>query len=338
MINSMLVEATLNAFKEILTENNVPFVVWEGEEYEHFRNLWDKAEVSEKALAMRQARPAARRLAEKEKFLFLKDGEPVRIRLNYLKRKLNKDSFGEMLFERPDKDWRFTISIKKDANVLAAMPVADRDTDSYHHHIVSVFNEIDDFGDRIFGVPCSNDYFNDVNTILNKIAPLDRKTWARLLSDEEFAYKEVITPMLKAIGDEVPRICMYHPEAPKKLIEYFYGVIDYYFIDPIDEIKVTRIGSVNAHGDLGRIPNNHNYMTTRVNFPTQLLDVRFATGKFGEISRDTIQFSFDGGWAICLKLRIAHSEENGSNFALNAYLPVTPFGSYRDQVEWDPEA
>jgi hypothetical protein len=25
-------------------------------------------------------------------------------------------------------------------------------------------------------------------------------------------------------------------------------------------------------------------------------------------------------------------------FEMQVYLPVTPFGSYRDQVDWDPEA
>lgn len=335
MINTVLVGATLKAFEDILTAKGVPFEVRDDEETRFYRQLWE--ETADKELALRKARPAIERIASKEPFLFLTDGDPLVIRLNYLTRELEKDSFGEILLERPDLDWRFSISIKDDAKVLSSMPVADRNVESYENR-TSTFNEIDDFGDRIFGVPCSNEYFNDVNETLMKIEPLDRETWARLLTDEDFAYDNLIVPMLKAIGAELPRIFRYHPEGPRKLLDYFYGKIDYYFICPIEELGVTRIGAVNAHGGLGCMLNNDNHTIAQVRFPTELLDVRFATGRFGEISKDTLQFSFDRGWALCFRIFIEETEEKGRDFALRVYLPVTPFGSYRDQVEWDPEA
>lgn len=336
MINSLLVASTLKSFEDLLKANDIPYEVEDTEAFRYYKKIWDESD--KQALFLRQARPAVERIASKEPYLFEKGGAPLQIRFNDRHRKLKKDSFGEILLEREDLDWRVSLSVKRDANVIATMPVADRDIAVYMDKVVNVFNEIDDFGDRIFSVPCSNEYFDEVNDILQKIVPLDKDTWARLLSDEKFAYDSLITPMLDAIGHEIPRICADHPEAPQRLIEYFYGKIDYYYINPIDAVGVTRIGAVNSHGDLGRIPGTHNFNTPQVKFPTKLLDVRFANGRHGELSKDTIQFSFDGGWSVCITLRTNNTKDGGLNFVISVYLPVTPFGSYRDQVEWDPEA
>jgi len=333
MINKEYVAATLQAFEDILAAKGVPFEVRDDEETKIYREIWD--ECAERESVLKKIRPAIERIASKEPFLFETEGEPLCIRLNYLNRKLERDSFGEILLERPDINWRFSISIKSDADVLSSMPVADRDYTRYGSGDVSVANEIDDFGDRIFGVPCSNEYFDDVNDVLMKIEPLDRETWRRLLADEKFAQEKLITPMLRAIGFEMPRIFKYHPEAPQKLIDYFYGRIDYYFIKPIDELEITRIGAVNAHGGLGCMPANSNHTIPMVRLPNDLLDVRFATGKYGEISNNTIQFSFDGGWAVCFRIVVEDDPKYGREFKMRVYLPVTPFGSYRDQVAWD---
>ena len=100
------------------------------------------------------------------------------------------------------------------------------------------------------------------------------------------------------------------------------------------ELEITRIGCVNSHAGLGCMPNNSNHTIQPVRFPTELLDVRMATGKYGEISRDTIQFTFDGGWSVCIRLSLDEKHLEDRNFLMNVYLPVTPFGSYRDQVPW----
>ncbi|MBQ3292325.1 MAG: HaeIII family restriction endonuclease [Mogibacterium sp.] len=335
MINKLLVAAVIKSFEDILTEKDVPYTVRDDDETRLFMKTWDDADESERNLAIRQARPAIRKIASMEPYLFLKDGEPLSIRLNFLTRELKKDSFGEIMLERPELGWRFSISVKNDARVISTMTVADRAQAFYMDKEVNVFNEIDDFGDRIFGVPCSNDYFDEVNEILQKIEPSDKITWKNLLKNDDFAFDEVITPMLNAMSREIKRICQDHPEAPMKLIEYFYGKIDYYYINPLSKVQLTRIGAVNAHGGLGRIPDNHNLMVPRVKIPRDLLDIREGKGEYGELSKDTIQLSFDGGWAVCIQLGIEKDVETGRHFALNVYLPVTPFGSYRDQVEWE---
>lgn len=335
MINSLLVAATAEAFDILLKDRGIPYAFRDDEEYRHFQKVWDNASDKDRDLALRQASPAIRRIASKEPYIFETGGDPLTIRFNYLTRELQKDSFGEIMLERPDIDWRFSISIKSSARVISALPMADRISDGRGDDNANMFNEIDDFGMRIFGVPCSNEYFKDVNDILLEFEPYNRETWMKLLQDDDFLYGKLVTPMLKAVAAEFPRICRYHPEAPERLLNYFYGKIDYYYINPLDDLKLTRIGAINSHGGLGRIPGTNNYYTPRVHMPTELLDVRFATGPHGEISKDTLQLSFDKGWSVCLSL-IRHSDDPGDrNFMMNVYLPVTPFGSYRDQVPWD---
>lgn len=334
MINRILVEASVKAFKTILEREGVPYFIKDDEEAQYFFNLWEETDEN-KELAYKQALPAIERIAEHEPYIFITDGDPLCIRLNYLERKLERDSFGEIMLERPDLDWRFSISVKSDAKILSALPVADRELDMDKDVIKNSFNGIDDFGYRIFGIPCSNDYFDDVNEILLNIAPRDSENWAELIKDEEFIYGSLITPMLKAFAREFPRLFKSHPEAPQKLFDYFYGKIDYYFIKPIEELEVTRIGCVNARGDLGRMPNNTNLMVPKTGFPSKLLEVRFATGKYGEVSKDTLQLSFDGGWALCITMHPVYDTYGEFGFDVQAYIPVTPFGSYRDQVDWE---
>ena len=334
MINRILVEACVKAFKTILERENVPYFIKDDEEAQYYFNLWEGTDES-KELAYKQALPAIERIAAHEPYIFKTGGEPLCIRLNYLDRELERDSFGEILLERPDLDWRFSMSVKSDAKILSALPLADRELDMDQDVIKNSFNGIDDFGYRIFGIPCSNDYFDDVNEILMNIAPRDSENWGELIKDDKFIYGSLITPMLKAIGREMPRICEMHPEAPQKLFDYFYGKLDYYFIKAIEELKATRIGCVNARGQLGRIPDSPNLMTPKTPFPTELHDVRFATGKYGEISRDTLQLVFDGGWALCIIMKPVYDTYGEFGFDVQAYIPVTPYGSYRDQVDWE---
>ncbi len=334
MINKILVEACVKAFKNILDREGVPYVIRHDAESQYFKQLWEESD-DEKDLAYKQAAPAIERIVSHEPYIFETAGEPLCIRLNYLDRQLERDSFGEILLERADLDWRFAISVKNDAKIISALPVADRELDMKKDEIKNSFNGIDDFGDRILGIPCSNEYFDDINEILLNIAPRDSENWSELVKDESFVYGSLITPMLMAIAREFPRLLKFHPEAPQKLFDYFYGKIDYYFINPIEELKLTRIGCVNARGYLGRMPNNTNLTIPKVRFPSDLLDIRFATGQYGEISRDTLKLSFDGGWSLCITMYPVYDTYGELGFDVQVYLPVTPFGSYRDQVEWE---
>lgn len=335
MINDLLVAACVKGTIERLENAGIPYEIEENDAYRDYMSAWENSD--EKELLMRKVRPALAKFAKLEPYLHETDGNPLRLRFNGPKRDLDKDSFAEVLLERKDLNWAIGVSIKNDAKVLTDMRIADRNIDLYMNHTVNTVNEIEDFGDKIFGVPCSNDYFDDVNEIMERIHAHDRERWAELLLDDDFVYDTVITPVLRALSRELPKIMRNHPEAPMHFFDYFYGKYDYYYLNPIDELQITRMGAVNPRGGLGRIPGTDNHLVNEAVKPTRLLDVRFATGSHGEISRDTIQLTFDGGWVMNFTMFVSNTEKYGRSFNLGVYMPVTPFGSFRDQVRWEPE-
>ena len=225
MINTLLVAASLKALEEILQDNDIPYEIYKDEASDMYQELWETADAGEKALTMRQARPAIHRIIHKEPYVFIKSDGPLVLKFNDASRKM-KDSFGEMLLEREDFDWHIAFSIKSDARIIASTAVADRHDAEYEDHTVNVYNVIDDFGDRIFGVPCTNEYFQDMNAILEQISHDGHETWIERFKDDDFAYDKLITPMLGAIAREIPRICKDHPEAPAKLLDFFYSRIN----------------------------------------------------------------------------------------------------------------
>ena len=119
MINTLLVAASLRSLEAILQDNEIPYEIYKDEASDMYQDLWEKAGAEEKALKMRQARPAIERIIHKEPYVFIKSGGPLVLKFNDESRKM-KDSFGEMLLEREDLDWRIALSIKNDARIIAS--------------------------------------------------------------------------------------------------------------------------------------------------------------------------------------------------------------------------
>ena len=78
MINKILVEACVKAFKTILERENVPYVIKDDEESSYFFHLWEETD-EEKDLAYRQAAPAMERIVSHEPFIFETDKQKARM-------------------------------------------------------------------------------------------------------------------------------------------------------------------------------------------------------------------------------------------------------------------
>ena len=65
MINKILVEACVKAFKNILEREGVPYAIKDDEESSYFYHLWEDTD-EEKDLAYRQAAPAIERIVSHE--------------------------------------------------------------------------------------------------------------------------------------------------------------------------------------------------------------------------------------------------------------------------------
>lgn len=107
-----------------------------------------------------------------------------------------------------------------------------------------------DFGNKWFGIPCSENYWNDIKPIFDYLTEqkADGKKWNELPSKD----KTVYVPLLQAFMNELNRSNALDSSVPKKMVEYLLGEFDFYKVISIDSKRITRIQSYNMHGQLNR--------------------------------------------------------------------------------------
>ena len=204
--------------------------------------------------------------------------------------KLQKDSEGEIgdvrdiIIVRRDVNWEIGLSIK-------------------HNHFAVKHSRLAkslDFGQRWYGIKCSEQYWNDTNPIfsyLNDKKILETK-WSELPNKEN----DVYIPLLKAFIEEIKRSYQEHPELPKKLVEYLLGEYDFYKVISIDNKKVTQIQAYNLRGTLNKASKKEN---PNIIIPVTSLPTRIVNIDFKPQSNNTIELYLDGGWQFSFRIHNA---------------------------------
>lgn len=157
-----------------------------------------------------------------------------------------------------------------------------------------------DFGNRWFGIPCSDYYWNEVEPIF---AYLEREKrmgskW-RDLPDKE---GEVYIPLLEAFVREVQRSNDLNPEVPRRMVEYLLGEYDFYKVISVDAKRTTQILTFNLRGTLNQA-SRHEKPRTEIpiaSLPTRIVDIGFKPG-----SNNTIELYMDGGWQFSFRIHNA---------------------------------
>lgn len=201
-----------------------------------------------------------------------------------------KDEAGEngdvrdIVVHRNDIDWEIGLSIK-------------HNHDAVKH---SRLSHVLDFGKEWYGVPCSHDYWNDINPVFELLkCEKDRKTaWADLDKKEENVY----VPLLQAFLNEVTRAYRDNPNIVVKMFEYLVGVKDYHKIVSHDSKKMTLIHTFNLHGTLNQ-PSAVKVSAFEVltaDIPTEIIAMRFKKN-----SNTTVEIYMDNGWAFSFRIHSA---------------------------------
>lgn len=203
---------------------------------------------------------------------------------------LQKDSEGEIgdvrdiIIVRRDVKWEIGLSIK-------------------HNHFAVKHSRLGkslDFGQRWFGVKCSEQYWNDIKPIFSYLddEKSKGKKWSELPSKED----DVYIPILKAFMEEIKRSYERHPEIPKKLVEYLLGEYDFYKVISIDNKKVTQIQTYNLRGTLNKASKKEKPKTIIpiANLPTRIVNIDFKPQ-----SNNTIELYLDGGWQFSFRIHNA---------------------------------
>ena len=203
--------------------------------------------------------------------------------------KIQPDSEGEsgdvrdILIIRRNIQWEIGLSIK-------------------HNHFAVKHSRLAktlDFGEKWFGVKCSDQYWKDINPIFTYLEEEKKKRskWSDLPDKEN----DVYIPLLQAFVDELQRSNYANPDIPKKMVEYLLGEFDFYKVISVDNKRMTQINTFNMHGTLNK-PGKHKPKDTApiVPLPTRIVSLDFKPN-----STNTVELYMDGGWQFSFRIHNA---------------------------------
>lgn len=247
------------------------------------RNAWDNMSKSMQSLMSMSAHSFVPDIFNLEPLILEDVGDVVELLIQ-------KDKSGEdgdvrdILIARSGIKWEIGLSMK-------------------HNHFAvkhSRLSHLIDFGDKWYGVPCSNSYWQSVLPIFDYLQKQKRegKAWFELTDKSERVY----VPLLKAFMQELRLTYANHKELPQKMVEYLLGEFDFYKVVSIDNQRVTQINTFNLHGTLNKNGRRNKAKATipRVLLPTRIVSLDFKPG-----SDNTIELYLDGGWQFSFRIHNA---------------------------------
>ncbi len=190
----------------------------------------------------------------------------------------------DIIVERKDIVWQIGLSIK-------------------HNHMAvkhSRISEFLDFGDKWYGVPCSEEYWDEVKPVFALLEEEKRKrTYFRDLASKD---ERVYLPLLNAFAKEIAKQVEADKQIPRRLIKYLLSKYDFYKVISVDGKRVTTIQAFNMYGTLNR-PSGTEKPSIKVpviKLPTTL----FYIGPKPD-SKTTIVMCFDNGWQFSFRIHNA---------------------------------
>lgn len=247
------------------------------------RNAWDNMSKSMQSLMSMSAHSFVPDIFNLEPLILEDDGDVVELLIQ-------KDKSGEdgdvrdILIARSGIKWEIGLSMK-------------------HNHFAvkhSRLSHLIDFGEKWYGVPCSESYWQSVMPIFDYLQEQKRKgkAWFELSDKSERVY----VPLLKAFMQELRLTYGNHKELPQKMVEYLLGEFDFYKVVSIDNQRITQINTFNLHGTLNKNGKRNKAKATipRVLLPTRIVSLDFKPG-----SDNTIELYLDGGWQFSFRIHNA---------------------------------
>ena len=211
--------------------------------------------------------------------------------------RLAKDSEGQagdvrdVIFSRAKSKWEIGFSAKNN-------------NDSQKHSRLSVTN---DFGEKWFGVKCSENYWEEIKPIFEFVKQYKDagKTWEMMGKAKE---EKVYIPLLEAFRKELLRINESNKDIPSKLISYIIGVSPFYQVIKEDSKNLVVVKAFNIGGGLNKTVNKakSRYKVANINPPTRIVELAFSPKPENQM-QDTLNMILDGGWEISFRI---HSADN----------------------------
>lgn len=195
-----------------------------------------------------------------------------------------KGDVRDILIIRDDICWEIGLSVK-------------------HNHFAvkhSRLSAVNDFGEKWFGVKCSQAYWDTIRPIFNLLSFKQKMgvQWEDLQEKENKVY----VPLLNAFMQELRMSAHAYSQVPTKMVEYLLGLFDFYKVISSDNGCVTWIQTYNMKGTLNR---SAGHKTPKIVVPRVELPSRIIGLDFKKNSKNTVELYMDAGWQFNFRIHNA---------------------------------
>ncbi|MGM9806503.1 MAG: HaeIII family restriction endonuclease [Candidatus Onthomorpha sp.] len=260
-----------------------PSVIEQNSSYDAALRAWNTLSTEEQSVYAESADVAVKTIFQLEPHI-IEEGEDM------LKLFIQQDKSGEqgdvrdIVISRNKIRWEIGLSVK-------------------HNHFAVKHSRLSpsiDFGDKWFGIPCSQTYWDEVKPVFDL---LKQKQSQRCEFNElEDKDRQVYIPLLKAFMREIEVQYASHSDLPTKMVEYLLGKYDFYKIISIDTKQITQIQSYNLHSTLNKATKK---TKPTIVIPVADLPTRIISMDFIPKRTNTLELYLDKGWAFTFRIHNA---------------------------------
>jgi hypothetical protein len=171
-----------------------------------------------------------------------------------------------------------------------------------------------DFGEKWLGVPCSQNYFDEIKPIFDMLANLKAKDKSTKWTSIENMHQVVYIPILNAFRKELLRLDKENSNiVAESLVQYLIGNEDFYKV--IKGNKKVEIQAYNLSGTLNLPFEN---IKPKARIPKLKLPSRLIEIVYQDNSTTTLLVSLNEGWQISFRIHNASSRvEPSLKFDIN---------------------
>lgn len=183
-----------------------------------------------------------------------------------------------------------------------------------------------DFGEKWLGIPCSNEYFEEIEPIFSMLESIKKKDKSTKWTSIVNMHHRVYIPILEAFRKELLRLDKENPIiVAERLVNYLIGNQDFYKV--IKGKNKIEIQGYNLHGTLN-LPFEK--IKPKAKIPKLKLPSRLVEVVYENESTTTLKVSLNEGWNISFRIHNASSRvEPSLKFDINLIsVPQSLFANH----------
>lgn len=171
-----------------------------------------------------------------------------------------------------------------------------------------------DFGKKWLDIPCSDEYFNQINPIFSWLKQIKDKDRNTLWTSIDNMHDKVYVPILNAFRNELMRLEKENSSAvASRLVQYLIGSYDFYKV--IKGQNQVEVQGFNMHGTLNQSfkKEKPKAKIPKLKLPTRLIEIVYQNN-----SKTTLLVTMNEGWQISFRIHSASSRvEPSLKFDIN---------------------